>query len=258
MSLPDPLPLDDALRQMRASGYARLSTAALARLSGTAASALAALTPAWHHLPPDQYLKDGGRYRRRRHGSWVWQANGPTLRQVPHRPHWQPTDYNALHGGMLREFEPIEARVAQSPAFLGLLQGLSAQFAEMAHAQPARAGEPVFDGRWFIEAHTFRIDTEGGVGRPTPEGAHRDGMAYVAVILVDRAGIVGGETRVFEADGPHGVRFTLTEPWSALLLDDARVIHESTPIQPQQPGVLGHRDTLVITFRAQAFQDPPA
>ena len=40
-------------------------------------------------------------------------------------------------------------------------------------------------------------------------------------------GIKGGETRVFEADGPDGQRFTLTEPWSLLLLDDARVIHES-------------------------------
>ena len=52
------------------------------------------------------------------------------------------------------------------------------------------------------------------------------------MLLVGREGIKGGETRVFEADGPHGIRFTLTEPWSALLLDDERVIHESTPIQP--------------------------
>jgi hypothetical protein len=37
---------------------------------------------------------------------------------------------------------------------------------------------------------------------------------------------------VFEANGPNGQRFTLTEPWSLLLLDDARVIHETTPIQP--------------------------
>jgi hypothetical protein len=38
-----------------------------------------------------------------------------------------------------------------------------------------------------------------------------------------------------------------------LLLDDARVIHESTPIQPLQAG--GYRDTLVVTLRAGAFQD---
>jgi hypothetical protein len=39
-------------------------------------------------------------------------------------------------------------------------------------------------------------------------------------------------------------------------LDDAKVIHETTPIQPlrEQPG--GMRDTLVLTYRANGFQDP--
>jgi hypothetical protein len=107
---------------------------------------------------------------------------------------------------------------------------------------------------WYVEAHQFRIDTAGGIGRPTPEGAHRDGVDFVAVLLVGREGIKGGETRVFEATGPHGIRFTLTEPWSALLLDDERVIHETTPIQPLDGP--GHRDTLVLTFRAEGFQGP--
>ena len=100
----------------------------------------------------------------------------------------------------------------------------------------------------------FTSDTSDGVGRPTPEGAHRDGVDFVAVILVDRHGIKGGETRVFQADGPDGQRFTLLEPWSMLFLDDARVIHESTPIQPASDDTPGHRDTLVLTFRAGAFQ----
>jgi hypothetical protein len=65
---------------------------------------------------------------------------------------------------------------------------------------------------------------------------------------------MGAETRVFEADGPHGVRFTMGEPWSALVLDDARVIHESTPIRPL--GEHGYRDTLVLTYRAGGFQSP--
>ena len=59
-------------------------------------------------------------------------------------------------------------------------------------------------------------------------------------------------SRVFEAAGPAGIRFTMTEPWTTLMLDDERVIHESTPIQPVTDG--GHRDTLVITLRAGGFQ----
>jgi hypothetical protein len=75
------------------------------------------------------------------------------------------------------------------------------------------------------------------------------------VFLVNREGIKGGETRVFQADGPAGQRFTLAEPWSVLLLDDARVVHETTPIQPVAGN--GHRDTLVLTCRAGAFQGSP-
>jgi hypothetical protein len=51
-----------------------------------------------------------------------------------------------------------------------------------------------------------------------------------------------------------GERFTLNEPWSLLLLDDSKVIHESTPIQPLEQH--GFRDTLVITLRENYFQDP--
>ena len=58
---------------------------------------------------------------------------------------------------------------------------------------------------------------------------------------------------MFEADAPGGQRFTLTEPWSVLLLDDARMIHETTPIQPDGEG--GYRDTLVVTLRGKGFQD---
>jgi hypothetical protein len=68
--------------------------------------------------------------------------------------------------------------------------------------------------------------------------------------------VKGGETRVFDAGGPQGMRFTLAEPWSALLLDDERVIHETTPIQPVGDAP-AWRDTLVLTYRARGFQGPP-
>jgi hypothetical protein len=38
-----------------------------------------------------------------------------------------------------------------------------------------------------------------------------------------------------------------------MLMDDTRVIHETTPIQPVADG--GYRDTLVLTCRAETFQD---
>ena len=224
---------------LRTRGYAVVRNDDLAALSGIGLDRLDLLKPSWNDLCPDRYLKDGGSYRRRRHSCFV--AGSDALAQVAHRAHWQSQDYNALHGGMHRWFEPIDPGVVAQPAWSHLLLALGDVFAGVAPAV-----------RWHVEAHQFRIDTSDGIGRPTPEGAHRDGVDFVAVVLVDRHAIKGGETRVFEANGPAGERFTLEQPWSMLLLDDARVIHETTPIQPVDGQ--GHRDTLVLTYRADAFQ----
>lgn len=236
----DPSLLGDSLREQ---GFGVLAPAGLWSLLG--GDPLTSLAPSWDHLAPDRYLRDGGRYRSRRHSCFVVEPGHSQVTQVPHRAHFQPVEYNALHGGIERWFEPIEPAIASDPAWVALLRTLGQVFA-------ARCPTP----RWFVEAHQFRIDTADGIGRPTPEGAHRDGVDFVAVLLVRREGIKGGETRVFDAHGPAGTRFTMTEPWTTLLLDDARVIHESTPIQPTAPG--GHRDTLVVTFRRGDFQGPTA
>ena len=220
-----------------------LDAASLARMSVVALQQLNQWLRFWDGLPPDAHLRDGGRYRRRRHGSFV--VDGAEVRGVPPRAHWQPVDYNALHGGIERWFEPLPEALAADAAWNALLAALGGCASALRGAQ-----------RWFVEAHSFRIETgDEGIGRPTPEGAHRDGVDLVAVILVGRRNVKGGETRVFEADGPNGLRFTLEAPWSLMLLDDPRVIHESTPIQPASDDAPGHRDTLVITYRAGGFQD---
>lgn len=271
---------DAIVQDLRAKGFCFVAPAALEACFGVTTAALSALETTWNDLPRDGYLKDGGKYRARRHSSFVQTIAPPSLVQSPHRAHWQPVDYNALHGGIERWFEPITPAVCAAEAWRGLLSQLGDVFSRLtpspsggrgcpgegrglgwgnaAEATNSESHPPLPEGegarQWFIEAHQFRIDTTDGIGRPTPEGAHRDGVDFVAVVLVNRHHIKGGETRVFEANGANGVRFTLTESWSVLLLDDARVIHESTPIQPD--GDDGARDTLVLTYRADGFQDP--
>jgi len=232
-------PIEALLPRLRARGYAVVSAADVGALCGLDVRALEAWHGSWDDLAIDGYLKDAGKYRRRRHSCFTVDAG--VVLQAPHRAHWQSLDYNALHGGMHRWFEPIRAELVAQPAWARLLSSLARLFSQLRDVQ-----------KWYVEAHQFRIDTSDGIGRPTPEGAHRDGVDFVAVFLVGREAIKGGETRVFQADGPDGQRFTLLEPWSLLLLDDARVIHESTPVQPLHG--IGHRDTLVLTYRAGGFQ----
>lgn len=234
----DPSHLADALESQ---GFGVLSPSGVATFLDMPLSALDALKPDWDDLPPDNFLKDGGRYRRRRHSSFI--VDGEEIKQVAHRAHYQPLEYNALHGGMLRMFEPMKPEIVAQPVIRRLLQSIAQVCSTVKGVQP-----------WYVEAHQFRIDTSTGIGRPTPEGAHRDGTDFVAILFAGRENIRGGESRIFEFNGRHGQRFTLTDKWTLLLLDDQRVIHESTPIQPA--GENGHRDTLVLTFRAGGFLEP--
>jgi hypothetical protein len=235
--------LPEATERLASEGWAFLAPATAVAALDLDAARLGALRDAWSRLPRDTYLRDGGRYRSRRHSCFVQQFPSGALSAVARRAHWQPTSYNALHGGFERWFEPIETEVVNAPVWGRLVGAIGAAFAAVRRVD-----------RWYIEAHQFRIDTEGGIGRPTPEGAHRDGVDFVALILVARRDIRGGETRVFDTRGSSGLRFTMTEPWSMLLMDDARVVHETTPIQPD--GAAGCRDTLVLTYRAGGFQAP--
>lgn len=236
----DPSHLADALESQ---GFGVLSPSGVATLLDMPLSALDALKPDWDDLPPDNFLKDGGRYRRRRHSSFI--VDGKEIKQATHRAHYQPLEYNALHGGMLRMFEPMKPGIVAQPVIRKLLQSVAQVCSTVKGIQP-----------WYVEAHQFRIDTSTGIGRPTPEGAHRDGTDFVAILFAGRENIRGGESRIFEFNGRHGQRFTLTDKWTLLLLDDQRVIHESTPIQPA--GENGYRDTLVLTFRAGGFLEPPS
>ena len=119
-SFPAPqTPLDGLDAALRDRGFAVLAPDAVAALAGVAPAELDALVPSWDDLRPDHYLKDGGRYRKRRHSCFI--AEGEALCQVPHRMHWQSLDYNALHGGMHRMFEPMLPATVALPAWLKLL-----------------------------------------------------------------------------------------------------------------------------------------
>jgi hypothetical protein len=201
-----------------------------------------AFAASWYALETDTYMADGGRYRRRRHGVFQVAADGRLARQ-PHQPHWQGLDYNALNGGIERWFAPIEDAVGTSASLRTILAWCGQCFGELAPTTPI----------WHVEVHQFRIEARADmVGQPTPEGMHRDGVDYVLVLLIDRANIASGTTTIADLDKRSLGAFTLTAPFDAAIVDDARVYHGVTPVEPVDPNRPAHRDVLVVTFRKSA------
>jgi hypothetical protein len=199
-----------------------------------------AFAASWSALELDTYMADGGRYRRRRHAVFA-ALPGSGFERQPHQPHYQSKDYNPIHGGIARWFEPITPEVADGATLQTVLAFCRQLFETLAGgARP-----------WRIEVHQFRIEARGNeAGRPTPEGLHRDGVDYVLVLLVNRRNIASGTTSIHALDGRMLGQFTLTDPFDAALVDDSRVAHGVTPVEAIDSSRPAYRDVLVVTFRS--------
>ena len=196
-----------------------------------------AFAASWNDLGLDTYMADGGRYRKRRYA--VFSIGPSGLAREPHQPHYQSRDYNALNGGIQRWFDPILPRVTDGATLQTILR--------FCHDLFRRLSGPA---TWHVELYQFRIEAwSGAAGRPTPEGMHRDGVDHVLVLLVGRTNIREGVTTTHDLSGRQLGSFTLTEPCDAALVDDHRVLHGVTPVEPIDPARSGHRDVLVVTFR---------
>lgn len=236
--------------RVRSQGFAIVSTeevSALLALNVVPSHLRAAFLDSWNRLPSDEFLADGGKYRFRRHASLRLAYDGESTRWLdePYRPHWQPKAYNKLHGGVFRTFAEVESTTTTNPLYREIVSTFGAAFREATTPAP---------DQWFVETHQFRIDARSGEGRPTPEGAHRDGVDYVLLLMLGRRDIEGAVTTIYDNAGKLLAEFMLHEPFTAMLLDDRRVVHATTPFKASGPNP--ERDTLVVTYRREGFLQP--
>jgi len=192
----------------------------------------------WNGMPIDTYMGDRGVYRRRRHATYHV-SNDHRIQRLSHRPHYQTVNYNHLNGGVERHFDPIPDTIADGVVLNNLLRFASTVFAGI---DPATS--------WFVEVHQFRIEAIEHGGKPTPEGAHRDGVSFVMMVLIDRQNVTGGETTIYSRAGVPLADFTLQKRFDLALVDDEKVVHGVSPVFPRDANQKAYRDVLVITFRA--------
>lgn len=226
---------------LASSGFVLLGGPAMGDLLGVDATGRdwQAFADSWNDLPLDEYMADGGRYRRRRHA--VYLAEAGRLTRQPDQPHYQSLTHNSLNGGIPRWFAPVRDDIGDA-ALLNSAIGLLVRTADRLRGAT---------GRWRVEVHQFRIEARAGeVGRPTPEGMHRDGVDFVLVMLVGRGNAGKGVTTIVDVAGTPLASVRLSEPFDTMILDDARVRHGVTPIEPLTPAQPAVRDALVVTVKA--------
>jgi len=211
----------------------------LSAISATDIAGDQAFTDSWNRLEEDRYMADGGKYRKRRHAVYAIQNPGEAARLMPYQPHYQTLDYNPLNGGVARYFAPILDDLHHSPTLAALLEFGNRVFSRISG-----------NHQWHIELHQFRIEArDGKLGKPTPEGAHRDGVDFVIVVMIKRVNIDSGSTTIFNLDHQLLGEFMLRETFDMALVNDRRVYHGVTPITQLDAACEAYRDVLVVTFR---------
>lgn len=234
---------EDLLTKVEKTGFSFCPSAAMqAWLLAQSAEALSdwsQFADSWNDMPLDAYMADGGRYRRRRYAVLNAQSGTSEIVLESHQPHYQSLDYNTLNGGVARNFEAIQASTIQSNSMQSVLKFCQKVFSELMPNTP-----------WHIECHQFRIEAnDKALGKPTPEGVHRDGVDFVLVMMVKRQNISSGTTTMHDLEHKNLDSFTLTEPLDVAIVNDHRCMHGVTPIVPIDPAQQAYRDVLVVTFK---------
>jgi hypothetical protein len=190
---------------------------------------------AWHDLPPDPYLHSDFPFRRRRHGHLTYDRLLDQVVPSPPGGYYQSSEHNQLFGGMRRTFAAVPEPVMRS-AFL----------ADLVKQSVAIIGWS--SRRVDVHVHLVRIvGRPEGAGLPTPEGAHRDGFDFVSIHMIERHNVSGGRTLVYSNEGVELFSEILTSPLDSLYLQDDRVKHETTSIEPLKNGD-ATRDVLLLSY----------
>jgi hypothetical protein len=228
--------LEGPARALVAEGYS------IVRGTGWISASISSIAPHWNDLPVDRFLKERATFRRRRFGRYRLDLTSATVAAEAPGFFEQPKAINAYAGGIARVFDPLTQDLAGSAHLHNLI---------LYFGGVIRAATEI--RRWRVNVHAIRITaTPGEAGLPTPEGIHRDGHDYVAMILVHRdRSLRGGRSSIYADDGRRLLSLTLFRPGKAILVDDRRVLHGVSPIRPAGASQFIHRDMIIIDYNRE-------
>ena len=199
------------------------------------------LTDDWKHLETDIYMADGGRYRLRRYGRFIFIPAASNLKRLPHATVFQSQHVNNFAGGIHRNFAPLRECTFENQYLIALIR---LDFDRFDVTDASKLSEP-----WEVWVHQIRIEASGkSEVRPAPEGIHHDGHDFIAMHLVGRENVSGGLSRLYDNSEKQIFSCLLEQPLDTLYADDHRVMHAVDPICALDASRPACRDILIIDF----------
>jgi hypothetical protein len=194
-----------------------------------------AVRESFDRLMPDIYAPQAKRLRRfSQFIAFFNYKNELTLRRLEPRPFVQKREFNSLSGGIKRNFEPLESECNIAPYIEQLFDRLKIDRSRKYH----------------LDVHQYRVVGEPGAeGDPVPEGAHRDGMECVAILVIERKGITSksAEFSLLDPKTRKPLVTTVVQAGEGIVLDDEKLLHDASPIVASGSEA-GYRDYFVVNI----------
>jgi hypothetical protein len=194
------------------------------------------LLKSFDKLPADPYEKSKGfHFRFRKYSKIIINNKRKEINFLKNDYFYQEKKRNRFAGGKKRIFKEIDKK-----NLIDFIDLFKINF------------NKIFINKTKLEIgfHQLRIKcSKDFVGYPVPEGWHKDGFSYVAIINFQSSNISGGITRIKNGLNKEDAYSALLKKGDYILVNDNNFFHYTDPININGNTKYGYRDTLVITIK---------
>lgn len=193
-------------------------------------------------MPEDPHLFRGEGERRRRYARLLIDPVQSTLELYEHHHFFQAKKFDQLYGDIHRSFAPMGFEDFGNDFFQMLV-------IESYRALPLSAelrNEP-----FEVSAHMIRIEAtpNSAIGRPAPEGIHRDGYHFGSIHLMQRQNVNGADNQIYDLKKNLIQETRLNQPMDSIYFDDAAIFHGVSPFAPEDRSQRATRDMLILLYQ---------
>jgi len=193
-------------------------------------------------MPTDPHLFKNEGERRRRYARLLIDPKFRNLEIFDHDLFFQDKKFDQLYGDIHRQFAPMEPEDFENAFFQNLV-------IESYRALPLT--DNLHNEPFEISAHMIRIEAtpNSSIGRPAPEGIHRDGYHFGSIHLMRRENVAGADNHIYDLSKNRIDEVRLTEPMDSIYFNDAAIFHGVSPFKAANKTVRATRDMLILLYQ---------
>lgn len=204
-------------------------------------------------MSADLHLFKGEGERFRKYARFSINPITRTLEIFDHDLFFQEKKFDQLYGDIHRQFAPFDNQDYQNSFFQMLV-------IDSFEALPIP--DSLRNQEFEVSAHMIRIEatSASSLGRPAPEGIHRDGYHFGSIHLMGRENLIGAENNIYDLEKRLIDTKTLVEPMDSLYFDDSAIFHGVNPFERVDQNRRGTRDMLILLYQplSESPQQPAA